>query len=199
MHSSRYRIVSLVFFPREDSLEKYRRYALLLLWSLTPLLRSFAGQVQAVVLVRNWQISLCCFVLDVLLAADCWLIISSSDFFFFGTLLLSSFWTSRDHRCRPSLPPPGYCLHFFLRIGFSTHWSSIFLSNVANSRSRAFRKSIGAQEKSREKIYEYALRGFELTKLTYTRLEDNLIRHRGSAWYRAGRPGGLVGLHYYYC
>ena len=42
------------FFPREDFVEKqYRRCALLLLWSLTPLLWSFAGQVQAVVLVRN--------------------------------------------------------------------------------------------------------------------------------------------------
>ena len=42
-----------VFFPREDSLEKYRRCVLLLLWSLTPLLWSFAGQVQVVVLVHN--------------------------------------------------------------------------------------------------------------------------------------------------
>ena len=40
---------------------------------------------------------------------------------------------------------------------------------VANSRSRAFRKSISAQG---ETLYEYALGGFELTKLTYTRLED---------------------------
>ena len=24
--------------------------------------------------------------------------------------------------------------------------------------------------------------GFELTKLTYTRLEDNVIRHRGDRW-----------------
>ena len=28
-------------------------------------------------------------------------------------------------------------------------------------------------------LYEHDLGGFELTKLTYTRLEDNLIRHRG--------------------
>ena len=42
-----------VFFSREDFLKKYRRCALLLLRSLTPLLGSFAGQVQAVVLVRN--------------------------------------------------------------------------------------------------------------------------------------------------
>ena len=52
MHSSRCRIVWCYFF-REDSLEKYRRCALVLPWSLTPLLWSFAGQVQAVVLVRN--------------------------------------------------------------------------------------------------------------------------------------------------
>ena len=54
MHSSRYRTVCLVFFfPESESLEKYRRCALLLLWSLTLLLWSFAGQVHAVVLVRN--------------------------------------------------------------------------------------------------------------------------------------------------
>ena len=35
--------------------------------------------------------------------------------------------------------------------------------------------------------------GFELTKLTYTRLEDNLIRHRGDWHYRVVGPieGGM--------
>ena len=38
---------------------------------------------------------------------------------FFHTHLLSSFWTSRGHRCRP-FPPPGSCLQFLSRItGFS--------------------------------------------------------------------------------
>ena len=46
-------------------------HALLLLWSLTPLLWSFAGQVKDVVLVRNCEICLQCFLIDVLLAADC--------------------------------------------------------------------------------------------------------------------------------
>ena len=36
-----------------------------------------------------------------------------------------------------------------------------------------------AQEKVGTNLYEYALGGLELTKLTYTRLEDSLIRHRG--------------------
>ena len=55
MHSSRIASYVLgVFFPREDFFEKYRRCALLLLWSLTPLLWSFAGQVQAVV---RWYVT----------------------------------------------------------------------------------------------------------------------------------------------
>ena len=75
---------------------------------------------------------------------------------------------------------------------------------VANSRSRAFRKSICAQEKSlRIFTYEYALGrtrthetevrtsmhsgGLELTKLNYTRLEDNLIRH---IWPTVAHCGG---------
>ena len=40
-----------------------------------------------------------------------------------------------------------------------SHCSSIFQSNDANSRSRAFRKSICAQEKVPTNLYEYALRG----------------------------------------
>ena len=30
--------------------------------------------------------------------------------------------------------------------------------------------------------------GFELTKLTYTRLEDNVIRHRGDRLYKMVTP-----------
>ena len=54
-----------------------------------------------------------------------------------------------------------------------------FSSRVANSLSRAFRKSICAREKVPTNLYEYALGGFDVTKLTYTRLEGNLIRNRG--------------------
>ena len=39
-------------------------------------------------------------------------------FFFFFSLLLFSFWTSRGHRCR-LFPPPGSCLQFLSRIGSS--------------------------------------------------------------------------------
>ena len=48
-----------------------------------------------------------------------------------------------------------------------------FIEGFANSRSRAFRKSICAQEKVPTNF----------TKLTSTRLENNLIRHRGVRLY----------------
>ena len=49
-------------------------------------------------------------------------------------MLLSSFWTSRGHRCRPFSPPSSAIL---LIVGFS--------SSVANSSSRTFHQSICAQ------------------------------------------------------
>ena len=57
-----------------------------------------------------------------------------------------------------------------------------FSSSVANSRSRAFRKSISAQKKAHKNLYEYAHGVFGLTKLNRTRLKDNnsLIHPRGS-------------------
>ena len=71
------------------------------------------------------------------------------------------------------------------------HCSSNFISSVANSRSRAFRKSICAQEKVATNLYRVPgmhWGGSELTKLTYTRLEDNLVRHRGDRrWMNTGR------------
>ena len=60
--------------PLEDSWEKYRpcgRRALLLC-CLSPLpFLSFAGRVQAVVFVHNWNTFCCCFLLYLLLAAEC--------------------------------------------------------------------------------------------------------------------------------
>ena len=61
-----------------------------------------------------------------------------------------------------------------------------FSSSVANSRSRPFSESICARDKVPTNLYKHAIAsismhsgGPELTKLTNTRLEDNLIRHRG--------------------
>ena len=55
-----------------------------------------------------------------------------------------------------SLLPLGPCLPFLSRIGFSnsTHCPSIFSSSVANSRSRAFGKSICARAKVPTDLYQ---------------------------------------------
>ena len=80
------------------------------------------------------------------------------------------------HRCRP-FSSPGSCLQFCIahRIPLLVDFSS----SVANSRSRALRKSICAQQKSPRIYTSRQSGGFELTKLTCTRLDDNLIRLRG--------------------
>ena len=97
--------------------------------------------------------------------------------FFFLTPLLSSFWTSRGHRCRPFYPPV-LAFNFYRAYGSAIPLLVDFSSSVANTRSRAFCKSIYAQEKSQQVFTSMHSTGLELTKLTYTRLEDNLIRHQ---------------------
>ena len=80
------------------------------------------------------------------------------SFFFFLTLLLSSSWTSRGHRCRP-FSPPVLAFNFYRAQGPVIPLLDDFSSSIANSRSRAFRKSICAQEKVPTNLYTYALRG----------------------------------------
>ena len=59
-----------------------------------------------------------------------------------------------------SLLPPGSCLQCLSRIGFSNPTARrLFVECVAKSRSRAFLKSICAQEKVLANLYEYALGG----------------------------------------
>ena len=95
----------------------------------------------------------------------------------------SFFWASRGHRCCP-FSPPVLVFNFYrpygsaipLLVGFS---SSAFGNN--SSRSRALRKAICAHKKKSLRIYTSTCMhsgGLERTKPTYTRLEDNLIRHR---------------------
>ena len=68
---------------------------------------------------------------------------------------------------------PRFCLQFLLRIGFSNLTARRFSSSVANSRSRAFRKSICAQKKVPTNFYEYALGGIRAQEIDlYHMLED---------------------------
>ena len=108
-------------------------------------------------------------------------------FFFFSHFtfqLLDKPWSQVS-----SLLPPGACLQFLSRLltGFSNPAARrFFISSVANSRSRAFRKSTCAQEKAPTNLHEYALGGartHETDLYQLTRLEDNLICHRGDRQY----------------
>ena len=78
--------------------------------------------------------------------------------FFSSHFLISSFWTSRGHRCRPFSPPVLAFICIALRVQQSPLLVD-FLSSVANSRSRAFLKSNCAQLKVPTNLYEYALGG----------------------------------------
>ena len=95
-----------------------------------------------------------------------------------------------------SLPPPGYCLQFLSRKGSAIpHCSSIFhrvLLTHALSRSA----SHFVHKKKSQRIYtSMHSAGLELTKLTYARLEDNLIRHRGDPIWVSSASMALGGEH----
>ena len=78
--------------------------------------------------------------------------------FFNLTLQVSSFWTSRGRRCRP-FSPPVLAFNFYRAQGSAIPLLVDFSTSVANSRSRAFRKSICAQENVPTNVYEHALGG----------------------------------------
>ena len=79
-----------------------------------------------------------------------------------------------------SLLPPFLPSNFIAHRVQQSHCSSIFhRALLSHALALSASKSICAQENS-QRIYTGMHSGeFELTKLTYTRLEDNLIRHRG--------------------
>ena len=80
----------------------------------------------------------------------------------------------------PSLPRFLPSLFIAHRVQQS-HCSSIFSSRVLLTHALALSASQFVHKKKSQRIYtRMHSAGFELTKLTYnTRLEDNLIRHRG--------------------
>ena len=90
-----------------------------------------------------------------------------------------------------SLLPPGSCLQFFIahRVQQS-HCSSIFHHRVLLTHALALSASQVVHKKKSQRIYtSMHSAGLELTKLTYTRLEDNLICHRGDR-YKVCMDGG---------
>ena len=103
--------------------------------------------------------------------------------YLFRTHLLPSFCTSRGHRCRP-FSPPVLAFNFLSRIGFSNPTARRFFHRVLLTHAFALSARHFVQKKKSPRFYTSMHSGeFELTKLTYTRLEDNLARHRGDRMY----------------
>ena len=107
-------------------------------------------------------------------------------------LLLILFYFSHTSTLQPldkpwsqvsSLVPPGSCLQFLSRIGSAIPLLTarrFFIGVLLITHALAFSASqFVHKKKSPTNLSEYALGGLELTNLTYTRLEDNLICHRG--------------------
>ena len=102
-----------------------------------------------------------------------------SALFFFLTLLLSSFWTSRGHRCRLFPPPRVLASIFIAHRVQQSHCSSTFHRVLlTHALALSARQSVHKKKSPRFCTSMHSGR-LELTKLTYTRLEDNLIRNRG--------------------
>ena len=105
-------------------------------------------------------------------------------YLFFRTNLLSSFWKGRGHRCRPFYPPVlafnfyrAYVQKIPLLVDFS---SSVAIITHAVSLSAS---QFAHKKKSQRIFTSVPSAGLELTKLTHTRLEDNLIPHRDDRSY----------------
>ena len=119
-------------------------------------------------------------------------------FFFFFSFFFSHTFTfqllDKPWSQLSSLLPPGSCLQFFIahRVQQS-HCSSIF-HQVLLTHALALSARQFVHKKKSQRIYtSMHSAGLELTKLTYTRLEDNLIRHRGD---RICRAPALFNRHY---
>ena len=103
-------------------------------------------------------------------------------FFFFSHFYFSASGQAVVTGVVPS--SPGSCLQLLSRIGFSiSHCSSIF-HRVLLTHALALSASQFVNKKKSPRIYtSMHSGGFELTKLIYTRLQDNLMRHRGDRTY----------------
>ena len=78
-----------------------------------------------------------------------------------------------------SLLLPGSCLQFLSRIVFGNPT----VHRVLRTHALALSASQFVHKEKSQRIYtSMHSAGLELTKLTYTRLEDNLIRHRGDRY-----------------
>ena len=96
--------------------------------------------------------------------------------YFPAELLLDKPWSQVS-----SLLPAGSCLQFLSRIGFSNPTARRIFIECLLTHALVLSPSQFVHKRKSLRIYTRRMHsgGFELTKLIYTRLEGNLIRHRG--------------------
>ena len=82
-------------------------------------------------------------------------------------------------------PPPRFLPSIFIaRRVQQSHWCSSIFHRVLQTHALALSASQFVRKKKSPRIFtSMHSGGFELQKLTYTRLEDNLIRHRGDLYF----------------
>ena len=96
--------------------------------------------------------------------------------------------------------PPRFLAFNFYRANISATPLLVHLSSsvVTNSRCRTFRKSICAQQKVPTIFYQYALRGFQHTKLTYIPGSKIARYDTGSTGYNNQPPVQNFGTYAHY-
>ena len=98
---------------------------------------------------------------------------------------------------------PGSCLQFLSRVGFSNPTARrFFIECLLLTHALALSASQFVRKKKSPRIYtSMHSGGFELTKPTYTMLEDNLIRHRGDRLFYEPRTmisGPIVDVFFFW-
>ena len=85
--------------------------------------------------------------------------------------------------------PPRFLPSIFIANRVQQSHCSSIVHRMLLTHALALSASQFVHKKKSQRIYtSMHLAGLELTKLTYTRLEDNLIRHRGDRLYRSATP-----------
>ena len=113
------------------------------------------------------------------------------DFFFFFSHTFTLQLLDKPWSQVSSLLLPGSCLQFFIahRVQQSHCWSIVHRVLLTHALALSASQFVH-KKKSQRKYTSMHSAGLELTKLTYTRLEDNLIRHRGDRYeFTTGRVG----------
>ena len=95
-------------------------------------------------------------------------------FLFFFHAPTFQFWTSRGYRCRPFFPPV-LAFNFIAHRVQQSHCSSISRRELLTHALALSASQFVHKKKSHRNYTSMHSAGLEVTKLTYTRLQDNLI------------------------